>query len=192
MNLANQIFLLPLTLLLLSFTAYSEPYVVQGAPMSPPLTPFAPLTIYDGSWTIKADHPWGGGAPGTLDHLVSHCERFSHYFACEQTVNGKTVSLLTYTATSDSAKYNCRTLAPDGLAGGRGDMTLEGGHWTYLDKPPLKLKGTWSRTENFILDQNHIRFEEYESSDEGKTWVQTNSGTEERIASFRSTKSTRN
>ena len=46
----------------------------------------------------------------------------------------------------------------------------------------IGLKGNWSRTENFILDRDHIRFEEYESSDEGKTWTKTNSGTEERTA----------
>ena len=39
-----------------------------------------------------------------------------------------------------------------------------------------------SRTENFILDHDHIRFEEYEPKDEGKTWTKTSSGTEERTA----------
>jgi len=46
------------------------------------------------------------------------------------------------------------------------------------------LKGNWSRVENFIRDRNHIRFEEYESSDEGKNWTRTNSGTEERMAEW--------
>jgi hypothetical protein len=68
------------------------------------------------------------------------------------------------------------------LAGGRGDLTLDGNHWTYLDKPPATLKGNWSRTENFIVDHDHIRFEDYESADEGKSWTKTNSGTEERTA----------
>ena len=133
-----------------------------------------------GSWTVRAEHPWGGGVAGSSDHLVSRCEHFDSYFACEQSVNGKVQSLLVYTATSVPGKLNCRTITPDGLAGGRGDLTLDGNRWTYLDKPPLNLKGNWSRTENFIQDRNHIRFEEYESADEGKTWTKTNSGTEER------------
>ncbi|MBV9157653.1 MAG: hypothetical protein JO097_15415, partial [Acidobacteriaceae bacterium] len=96
------------------------------------------------------------------------------------TVNGQTQALLVYTATEVPGKLHSRFIAPDGLAGGRGDLTLEGNHWTYLDKPPSPLKGNWSRTENFILDQDHIHFEEYESSDEGKTWTKTNSGIEKR------------
>jgi len=53
---------------------------------------------------------------------------------------------------------------------------------TYLDKPPVSPKGNWSRVENFILNHDHIRFEEYESDYEGKTWTKTNFGTEERAA----------
>ena len=166
-------------LLLLAF-ALTHPFSAQGATQPAP-GPFAPLAIYNGTWTVKAEHPWSGGPAGTSDQLVSHCQRFSLYFACEQTVNGKTQSLLVYTATSSPGKLNCRTITPDGLAGGRGDVSLQGNHWTYLDKPPLNLKGNWSRVENLILDHNHIRFEEYESADEGKTWKQTNAGIEARV-----------
>jgi hypothetical protein len=157
--------------------------VIQNAAgVQPAPDPFAPLTVYSGTWTVKAEHPWSGGASGSLDHLVSHCERFTSYFTCEQTVNGKTQGLLVYTATSSPGKLHSRFIAPDGLAGGRGDLTLDGNHWTYIDKPPFTLKGNWSRVENFILDHDHIRFEEYESPDEGKTWTKINFGTEERSA----------
>jgi hypothetical protein len=47
----------------------------------------------------------------------------------------------------------------------------------------LRVQCNWSRTQNFLLGRDPIRFEEYESSDEGKTWSKTNSGTEERTAS---------
>src|SRR6185295_19488098 len=76
-----------------------------------------------------------------------------------------------------------RTIAPNGLAGGRGDLVIEGARWSYLDKPPATLTGPWSRVENVIVDRDHIRFAEFESGDEGKTWVQTNDGTEERVES---------
>jgi hypothetical protein len=160
---------------LLLFALIQNPSGAQPAP-----DPFAPLTVYNGTWTVRAEHPWSGGALGAVDHLVSRCQRFTLYFACEQIVNGKTQGLIVYTASSSPGKLNSRFIAPDGLAGGRGDLTLEGDHWSYLDKPPFKLKGNWSRVENFILDHDHIRFEEYESSDEGKTWIKTNFGTEER------------
>ena len=80
--------------------------VIQNAAGAQPAPdPFTLLTVYNGSWTIKAEHPWSGGPPGSLDHLVSHCHRFTLYFACEQTVDGKTQALLVYTATSSPG--NC-------------------------------------------------------------------------------------
>jgi hypothetical protein len=143
---------------------------------------FAPLAIYSGTWTIDAEHPWSGAAAGTADHLLSHCTHFTAYFACEQTVNGSPASLIVYTSGDSVGHLHTRIINPQGLAGGRGDLRLDGNHWTYLDKPPATLKGNWSRTENYILDHDHIRFEEFESADEGKTWTKTNSGTETRVS----------
>jgi hypothetical protein len=156
--------------------------VQQPSPDHPSPDPFAPLAVYNGTWTVQAEHPWSGGPSGTKDQLISRCQRFTMYFTCEQTINGKTAGLLVYTLTNSAGKLNSRFIEPDGLAGGRGDLTLDGNHWTYLDKPQAPLKGNWSRVENFILDKDHIRFEEYESADEGKTWTKTNSGLEQRNA----------
>jgi hypothetical protein len=163
---------------------------LQTAPaVSPAASPFAPLDIYDGHWSVRAEHPWGGGPAGSVDRLISQCHRFTAYFACEQTVNGKPEAMLVYTAeaTPTDGKLvhlHSRLINPAGLSGGRGDLTLDGNHWTYLDKPPAPLKGNWSRVENFIVDHDHIRFEEYESPDEGKTWTLTNRGTETRDATL--------
>jgi hypothetical protein len=143
-------------------------------------TPFEPLKIYNGDWSVRASHPWSGAVPGAIDRLHSKCEHFTLYFACEQTVNGKPQALIVYTINTGPGQLYTRTIAPNGLAGGRGDLTIDGNHWTYLDKPAAGLAGPWSRVENTIVDRNHIRFEEYESTDEGKQWTLTNSGTEER------------
>ena len=154
-----------------------------GAPAIAPAAasdPFAPLALYDGDWTVRAEHPWSGAPTGATDRLQSRCHHFTLYFACEQTVNGTPQALIVYTATATPGHLNTRTIAPNGLAGGRGDLALDGARWTYLDKPPASLEGPWSRTENVIVDDNHIRFEEYESTDKGKTWTRTNAGTEER------------
>jgi hypothetical protein len=156
-----------------------------GATAAPPpgaqADPFAPLSLYDGDWSVRAKHPWSGAAEGASDRLQSRCRRFTLYFACEQTVNGKPQALIVYTVGEAPGRFNTRTIAPNGLAGARGDLTLEGQHWTYLDKPPAGLTGPWSRVENVVVDKDHIRFEEYESSDQGKTWTQTNAGAEERV-----------
>jgi hypothetical protein len=153
----------------------------QATNPSGSVNPFSSLALYNGTWKIRAEKPWGGGAKGSVDLLVSRCQPFTAYFACEQTVNGKTASLLVYTATEGSGKLHSRMITPDGLAGGRGDLTINGSHWTYLDKPPAGLEGNWSRVENEIIDRDHIHFEEYESSDRGLTWVKVNSGTEQRV-----------
>jgi hypothetical protein len=155
---------------------------VNQAEAQPPLAtdPFKKLEIYDGDWTVRADRPWSGAPTGSSDRLRSLCQRFSTYFACEQTVNQKPVALIVYTAAEAPGRFHTRTIATDARAGGRGDLVLEGNRWTYLDKPPQGLKGPWSRTENTILDNNRIRFAEYQSSNEGKTWTQTNAGLEVR------------
>jgi hypothetical protein len=145
--------------------------------------PFAPLFVYDGTWTVLGEHPWSGSAVGSADRLVSTCRAFSLYFACEQKVNGKVQGLLIYSVGNSAGHLHSRLIAPDGLAAARGDLTLDGNHWTYLDKPPATLKGNWSRVENTILDHDHIQFEEWESADEGRTWKKTNSGTEVRESS---------
>jgi len=145
-------------------------------------SPFAPLLVYRGTWKVTADRPWSGAAPGAVDRLRSDCRIFHAYFACEQSVNGKPLALIVYTAGEAPLEYHTRTIGPGGLAGGRGTMRIEGHRWTYLDKPAAGLSGPWSRVENVIVSPDRILFEEYESADEGKSWKQTNRGAEVRIA----------
>ncbi len=149
----------------------------QTSPSMP--DPLASLALYDGEWSVRADHPWSGAAPGAIDRLSSRCHRFTAYFACEQTVDGQTANLIVYTV-DEAGRVKTQAITRNGLAGGRGDLTLVGSHWTYLDKPAPSLQGPWSRTENFVRDHDHIRFEQYQSDDNGKTWRLTNSGEENR------------
>ncbi len=152
---------------------------ILAVPVVAAYDPFASLTLYDGEWEVRAEHPWSGAPPGAVDRLTSHCHRFTAYFACEQTINGKTASIIVYTLASDGG-FSTRTIAPNGLAGGRGGLSLSGRRWTYLDKPPPPLTGNWSRVENVIVDHDHIHFAEFTSADEGKTWQPVNSGDEVR------------
>lgn len=152
-----------------------------NATIQPSSDSLAKLAVYDGSWSVRAAHPWSGAPVGAIDRLESRCRRFTAFFACEQTVNGKPLTLIVFTAGDAPGRLHTRTIAPDGRASSRGDLTLEGRHWTYLDKPPAGLEGPWSRVENVIVDHDHIRFEEYESTDAGKTWTRVNNGTEDRV-----------
>jgi hypothetical protein len=159
------------------------PYATFAGPQSLlENNPFAQLSIYNGEWRVYATHPWSGAPAGTADQLRSRCRRLTLYFVCEQTVNAEVKTLIVYTVGTGQTQFNTRTIVPNGLAGGRGDLTIDDTHWTYLDKPPTGLKGPWSRVENIIIDKNHIQFREYESQDEGVTWIQTNSGMEKRVS----------
>jgi len=160
----------------------SVPAVAPSEPAPAAPATFAPLLLYPGIWKVTADHPWSGAAPGAVDRLRSDCKIFHAYFACEQSVNGKPLALIVYTAGDRPLEYHTRTIAPNGLAGGRGTMTIAGNRWTYLDKPAAGLSGPWSRVENVIVTRDRIRFAEYEPRDEGKTWSLTNRGVEDRIA----------
>jgi hypothetical protein len=153
-----------------------------GATTAPASAPFSVHKIYDGAWNVRADHPWGGAAAGATARLDSHCERFTVYFACEQTVNGKPQILIVYTL-GETGGFYTRTIAPSGLAAARGALEVNGSRWTYLDKPAAGLTGPWSKVENDIVDHDHIRFAEYESADQGMTWTQTNAGLEVRASS---------
>ena len=132
------------TVLVLFQTALSQ----QVANPNATAEPFTSLALYNGTWKVRADKPWSGGANGSTGLLISRCQRFTAYFACEQTVNGKVDSLLVYTVTADPGRLRSRMIAPNGLAGGRGDLMINCNHRTYVDKPPAGLEGNWSRVEN--------------------------------------------
>jgi hypothetical protein len=148
-------------------------------PAAPPLLEV--LMLYRGDWRVTADHPWSGATPGSVDRLRSACTLFQAYLACEQSVNGKPLALIVFTVGDRPGEFYTRTIAPSGLAGARGSMTIEGNRLTFMDKPAAGLTGPWSRVENHIISRNEIRFAEYESTDEGRSWKRTNAGTELRI-----------
>jgi hypothetical protein len=154
----------------------------SAAAADPAATPsLQALLLYRGEWRVTADHPWSGAPSGSVDRLRSACTLFHAYLACEQSVNGKPLALIVFTPGARPGEFYTRTIAPSGLAGGRGTMTIEGRSWTFLDKPAAGLTGSWSRVENVIVSRKEIKFAEYESEDEGKTWKRTNAGIERRV-----------
>jgi len=72
-----------------------------------------------------------GSVPDTLSN---HCEEFTKYFACQQTVNGKVGALIVFVYGGKTGHYNTQALLPDGAAQGRGDLLIEGQRWTFQKK----------------------------------------------------------
>jgi|SRR5690242_9112925 hypothetical protein len=145
-----------------------------------PQDPYAPLRLYQGSWTVTR-HDTASGKTIT-DSLVNACSQVGLYYACQQTVNGKAAALVVYIPDGSSGHYFTHAVLPDGNSPGRGELTITGSHWVYLghsDGPGGAT--TWFRTTNDFDGRDHIRFESAQSPD-GKTWTVTGGGEDTRTA----------
>lgn len=140
--------------------------------------PYAPLRLYNGSWAVTR-HDKGTGESAT-DSLVNACSQIGLYFACQQTVNGKTAALVVFIPAGDAGHYFTHAVLPDGQSSGRGDLTIAGSHWEYLSHHTGEDgKTTWYRTVNDFQGNDRIHFESAESSD-GKNWTVTHFGDDTR------------
>lgn len=140
---------------------------------------FAPLRVYEGTWTVVSAHTMAGD--GRPDTLVNHCTEGSAFYSCEQIVNGKPLALVVFTATDDVTKFHSQAVLPNGRAVGLADLTVAGDHWTFLNSSTDDSgKQTFYRTDNFFTGRAKIHFEQYESTD-NKTWVKKNEGDEVRV-----------
>jgi hypothetical protein len=140
---------------------------------------FAPIRVYEGTWTVVASHTMAG--EGKPDTIVNHCHEGTAFYTCEQVVNGKSLALIVYTATDDPTKFHTQPVLPGGQTVGRGDLTIAGDHWTFSGGGKDDAgKETFFRTENYFTGRDKIHFEQYESND-NKTWVKKNSGDEVRV-----------
>jgi hypothetical protein len=140
---------------------------------------FAPLKVYEGTWTIVSAHTMAG--EGRPDTLVNHCTEGAAFYTCEQVVNGRPLALIVFIATEDPTKFHTQPVLPNGHAAGISDLTIVGDHWTFLNiTTDDSGKQTFYRTENFFTGRDKIHFEQYESVD-NKTWVRKNRGDEVRV-----------
>ncbi len=145
-----------------------------------PSDPYAPLRLYDGPWTVTM-HDASSGKTST-DSLLNACRLLKPYYVCQQTVNGKAGALVVFIPTEKPGEYHTQNVLPEGWASGRGDLIIEGGHWTYLGHDDENGKTTWYRTVNDFTGTDRIHFESSQSPD-GKTWTVMHSGDEVRGAS---------
>jgi len=139
--------------------------------------PFAPLELYNGTWTVHAQHPFSGGSGP--DTLVNHCNRGQAFYTCEQIVNGKPVALVIFTASSGPGKFDVDNVLPNGHASSDTDLFIHGDHWTFITNSAPNTPHY--RTENIFHGPDSIHFEQFESPDGGKTWNKTNEGDDTRV-----------
>ncbi len=143
------------------------------------MDPYAPLRLYDGSWTVTMHDATSGKT--TTDSLLNACHFFGKYFACQQTVNGKVGALVVFVPRDTPGHYYTQPVLPDGSATGRSELTIEltvgGSHWVYLGHDEENGKTTWYRTTNDFTGTDRIHFEQATSPD-GEAWTVTGSGDE--------------
>ena len=143
------------------------------APVSTPV--FSPISLYQGNWQVNPG--MSGSEP---DSISNHCDEFTEYYACQQTVNGKVGALVVFVYAGTIGHYNTQAILPTGFAQGRGDLLIEGQRWTFLGKNTENGKTTSYRTTNDWHGHDQIHFEVAHSTD-GKTWVIDHQGDERRI-----------
>jgi hypothetical protein len=145
-------------------------------PVSPAQDAYAPLRLYDGTWTVTM-HDASSGKTNT-DSLMNTCSLLKPFYVCQQTVNGKAGALVIFVPDAPGHYYT-QNVQPEGWATGRGELTIEGDHWTYMGHSDDNGKTTWYRTANDFTGPDRIHFESAQSPD-GKTWTITRSGDEVR------------
>jgi hypothetical protein len=140
---------------------------------------YGPLWLYKGNWEVKTS----GAKTGTgADKLSNQCNLIGKYFGCQQTVNGKLSALILFIPADKPGHYYTQAVLPEGWAIGRGELEIEGDHWTYHSKATENGKTTYYRTTNLFSGKDNIHYELSESSD-GEHWTVTKSGDEVRTGS---------
>lgn len=153
----------------------AAPFTSQPTSASSLAPVFSSISLYQGNW--QATPGMSGSAPDTISN---HCEEFSEYYACQQTVNGKVGALIVFVYAGTTGHFNTQAILPNGSAQGRGDLLIEGQRWTFSGKSTDSGKTTYFRTINDWHGHDRIHFEVAHSSD-GKDWVIDHQGDERRI-----------
>ncbi|MBV9084567.1 MAG: hypothetical protein JOZ62_17980 [Acidobacteriaceae bacterium] len=138
---------------------------------------YAPLWLYNGTWQVTRKPQPTGAKPETLSN---ECALVGRFFACQQTVNGKSGGLLVFIPTDKPGHFYTQTIMPEGRATGRDDLQISGDTWTYSSRRDEGGRTTFFRTTNTFTGKNHIHFEQAQSTN-GTDWVIQNSGDEVRV-----------
>jgi hypothetical protein len=157
---------------------------MPGCAMTAAPDPYLPLWFYNGTWQVSRQDRSPGAAP---EKLINTCSQTGHFFVCEQTVNGGPGALLVFIPSGKPGHYYTQNIRPEGRAGGRGDLEIQGNTWVYTSTWDEGGHTVYYRTRNVFQGRTSIHFEQAESND-NKTWVVKNSGEEVRAAGAKSVK----
>jgi hypothetical protein len=150
---------------------------LPGMAMAASPDQYLPLWSYNGTWQVSRQDRSPGVPP---DKLINTCSQTGHFFVCEQTVNGGPAALLIFIPAGKPGRYYTQNIRPEGRAGGRGDLEIEGNKWVYTSTWDEGGHTVYYRTTNVFQGRASIHYEQAESND-NKNWVVKNSGEEVRV-----------
>lgn len=140
--------------------------------------PFAPLRLFQGEWNVMPSDRAKSAAP---DSTVNQCVQIGAYFACQQTVNGKTDALIVFVAGGPKGYYKMRPVQPDGSSPSMAEsLTVSGKRWTYRWDDREHGRAVHYRNVNTFNGNDGIHYEVAQSLD-GINWKVTASGDERRV-----------
>lgn len=128
----------------------------------PPPAPdhLAVLSLYQGGWKTRIDDAaseFGPASHSEVD-LKNDCWRFSRFFACQQTVDGKPGGLVVF-AWDDTAKvYRSWPIGAGADPVHPGVMQIDGDTWIFPWEQPVDGKSMRLRVVNRFIDHNTIEY----------------------------------
>ena len=147
-----------------------------------------PLSMYEGKWQVTWNAAQNSTAPAKKPNLLENqCSKIGRYFACQQSVDGAPTELLVFVSLGQPGHYATQSVMPDGRAGGRGELLIEGDTWTFSGSWNSGGRTIYTRTVNLFKGRNRIHFEQSESFDRA-AWTAKASGEEVRITSSSSSR----
>ncbi len=139
------------------------------------------IALYNGTWrSTITRHATMYSKPSTQTSVAHNdCWRSGDFYACHQTVDGKSMALIVYTFNAATNTYRTSIVTPNGTSAGGGTLIIAGNRWTYPWIQKDGNKTVYFRVVNIFTDPNTIVFRSEFSYDQ-HTWTRTGDGIEHR------------
>ena len=140
------------------------------------------LAAYAGSWDTAMTHldtPYSK-AGSERHRLDNDCWRSDTFYACRQSVDGKSQALLVFTYDAAQDRYASYPVVPGSDRAHAGVLLIHGREWVFPWDGTEQGKTTHYRVVNTWSSPDSIEFRQEYSAD-GKTWTTMATGHETRI-----------
>lgn len=141
------------------------------------------LWQYAGTWNTEITHldtPFSQASRESRK-LQNDCWKSGAYVACRQIVDGDPKILLVFTYNDKDHSYTSYQIPPHGGPVNSGSLLIDGNTWIFPWEITEQGKTTYFRVVNVWSSATTIEFRQEYSTDQ-KTWTQTATGHEVKVA----------